>query len=402
MNSHSGILTIPPRIESREVRRRQDRARQAAEGRSLSGLLAWGRGGQDHLHYADLYYLTNYYPNFVVLPNPEPALVGGGWSARGHGALVLPVEGPSTLIVDTKAFRDELSVADDVVYSEDVVGATAEAIARLVPNGIVGIMGSDSLCWSWHEALARTAGARLVHADDIGPQLRLIKSEGELALLRAAAVLGSRAVDAAMEAAVPGATEAEYAAAGIHEVVLGGGVVAGMGISSGPCAHSYCQSQPAPYDGRYVLRAGDMVRLDLYGSIDGYWFDIARGSVVGRQPTEEQQAVLDAARDSVLAGVAAIAPGVTFADVAHRCQEVYDSSVCSARGIALASGYSWGHSLGLAPEPPYLDFGTSIEIRPGMCISVEKRISAPGIGGTSHEESVIVTEDGCEKTSLAR
>ncbi len=69
--------SLPPRIESQEYRSRQDRAREEAANRSLSGLLAWGRGGQDPVHYADLYYLTDYYSNMVVSPTPEPAALAG-------------------------------------------------------------------------------------------------------------------------------------------------------------------------------------------------------------------------------------------------------------------------------------------------------------------------------------
>jgi Xaa-Pro aminopeptidase len=398
-------VSLPPRIEAQEFRSRQDRARVASAARSLSGLVAWGRAGMTYDHYADLYYLSNFYSNFVVSPDPVPALTDpltGQWSARGHGALIIPTDGPSTLVVDSQAYRDDLVVADEVVFSRDVVGATAAALKRAIPRGCVGIIGTDALAWRWYEGLVGVVGPRLIDADDIGPLLRLLKSDGELALLRAAADLGTCAVDALMDAATPGVTEAEVAAAGFHAVVGGGGVVTGMGLSCGPYAHMYCQSQPAPYDGRYVLREGDMARVDFYGSIDGYWFDIGRTKVIGSEPSDNQLAMINAARDSVLAGVEAVAPGVTLAEVARRCQEVYDSSTFARRGLAEPAIYCWGHSLGLAPEPPFIDLGSSTEIRPGMCLAIEKHIFAPGIGGATYEDDLVVTEDGCEVTSRAR
>ena len=71
------IGSLPPRIAREEYCSRQERARAAAADRSLAGLLAWGRGGQDPLHYADLFYLANYYSNMVVSPTPEPAALAG-------------------------------------------------------------------------------------------------------------------------------------------------------------------------------------------------------------------------------------------------------------------------------------------------------------------------------------
>src|SRR3712207_9381322 len=80
-----------------------------------------------------------------------------------------------------------------------------------------------------------------------------------------------------------------------------GGALYGLGLSSGPWAHTFSPSTPAAY-GRRRLEAGDMLRLDLYGSFEGYLFDFGRSRVVGRPPTQQQQEILDAVRDSVQSG----------------------------------------------------------------------------------------------------
>jgi Xaa-Pro aminopeptidase len=141
-----------------------------------------------------------------------------------------------------------------------------------------------------------------------------------------------------------------------------------------------------------------MIRLDLYGSIDGYLFDFGRSRVVGQPPTQEQQEILDAVRDSVQAGIEFLRPGETLGAVARRCEEVLGASSYAHRhGPPWATmGGTWGHSLGLDWGAPWIESTSSTVIRPGMCFAMERRIEAPGIGGANYENNVIVTDTGPE------
>jgi len=55
-----------------------------------------------------------------------------------------------------------------------------------------------------------------------------------------------------------------------------------------------------------------------------------------------------------------------------------------------------GHGLGLEiHEPPFLDVGYNLELKPGMVVSIE-----PGIynnyGGFRHSDTVLITKNGYE------
>jgi Xaa-Pro dipeptidase len=280
-----------------------------------------------------------------------------------------------------------------------LVESLIATVAERVPVGTdIALVGGEALAWRWGRELdARLPEHRLVEADDLGAGLRLVKSEAELDLLRAAGEVGARAVDAAMEAAVPNATEAEVGAAAIAEIIRAGGALYGLGLSSGPWAHTFSPSTPAAYS-RRRLTAGDMIRLDLYGSIDGYLFDFGRSRVVGRPPTQEQQEILDAVRDSVHAGTELLRPGETLGAVARRCEEVLSASAYARRhGLPQTTmGGTWGHSLGLDWGAPWIESASSTVIRSGMCFAIERRIEAPGIGGANYENDVIVTDAGPE------
>jgi Xaa-Pro dipeptidase len=381
-------------IERTEYDARQAAARELARERGFSALVAWSRGGSTQDHYADVYYLTGFYTHQPFIPDES-----GRWRAHGHTALVLPVDGLGTLLMDMTELQDPKPAADRVRYTEDLVESLATTVVDKVPcNTDVALLGGEALAWRWGRELGvRLTEHRFIEADDLAAELRLIKSEVELDLLRSAGEIGVRAVDAAMEAALPGITEAEVAAAAISEIVRSGGALYGLGLSSGSWAHTFSPSTPAAYS-RRRLDAGDMIRLDLYGSIDGYLFDFGRSRVVGQRATQEQQEILDAVKDSVQAGTEFLRPGEILGAVARRCEEVLgDSSYARRHGLPWATmGGSWGHSLGLDWGSPWIESTSSTVIRPGMCFAIEQRIEAPGIGGANYENNVIVTDTGPE------
>jgi ectoine hydrolase len=393
------VTAALPRITAQEFRDRQERLRGRMGDRGLAGMLVWSRGASTQDQYADVYYLSNFYSHYPAVPDAD-----GRWRAKGYGGLVVPIEGPVSLVTDLASFRDDLTYVDRVITDQDVVGAAIRALRQDVPSGgPIGILGSPALSWRWYLALVEGVGDRFVSADDLGPELRLIKSPAEQALLRAAGQVGVLGVEAVMDAAVPGATEAEVAAAGFEAALGAGGMVYGISLSTGPYAHFYSQSQPAPFDSRHELREGDMARVDFYGSVDGYLFDFGRSRVVGREPDEVQQQLLDVARDSVRAGIGAVRPAATLGDVARAADRAFAASAFARSGKGLAPEFgSWGHSLGLNWEAPYIDSESDLVIEPGMCLAVEKRVAVPGIGGATYEDDVLVTMDGCEILTPAR
>jgi Xaa-Pro aminopeptidase len=394
------VTSALPRIAAEEFRERQERLRARMGDRGLAGVLVWSRGATTQDQYADVYYLSNFYSHYPAVPDAN-----GRWRAKGYAGLVVPIDGPVTLVTDLASFRDDLTYVDRVITDQDLVGAAIRALREDVAagGGPIGVLGSPALSWRWYLALVDGVGDRFISADDLGPELRLIKSPAEQALLRAAGEVGVLGVEAVMDAAVPGATEAEVAAAGFAAVLGAGGMVYGISLSTGPYAHFYSQSQPAPFDSRHELREGDMARVDFYGSVDGYLFDFGRSRVVGREADEVQRQLLDVARDSVRAGIAALRPGATLGEVARAADRAFAASAFVRSGRGLAPEFNtWGHSLGLNWEAPYIDADSDLVVEPGMCLAVEKRVAIPGVGGATYEDDVLVSADGCEILTPAR
>jgi Xaa-Pro aminopeptidase len=374
-------------IPADEYRERQDRLREAGRARGLEAIVAFSRGGGTHDRVGDALWLAG-----LAAAQPFVPDLPGHWRAAGHVAVIVPMDGPATAVIETDELQAQ-PVVDRVIVSGDVIAAVAEEVGA----GRVGVLGADVLPASWWDAIP----ARLEPADEIAWRLRRVKSPAERQLLRAAGALGARAVSAALAAAVPGASEATVAAALFETVVGEGGAVYDIVVSSGEASGTLGPSGGAAGAARWTtrpLRAGELLRLDTYGSLGGYWFDFARSLVVGGEPAPEQAELLDALRSSVQAGIEMLRPGVRLADVARRCERVLaESAHVSRHGVPdhTMSGF-WGHGLGVGWEPPWIGPDSDEVVAPGMCLAVERRAAVPGLGGAQYEDDVLVGADGPE------
>lgn len=217
-------------IIAAEFAERRVKATAAARERGLKGLLVCSRGGGTTDRYGDVMYLTNFYTAFPYIPDRAP-----DWTARAHAFVLLPVDGAEVLVADMAVEDDAHVPIDDIVVAADMVEALVRELkARGMAEGEVGIVGADVLTWGAHQALARELPTlSLTDAGDILETLRMIKSPGEIALLRHSSAVGSRTTDAMIEATKPGVTHGEVMLAGLGVLVPAGGLLYNSFMSSG-------------------------------------------------------------------------------------------------------------------------------------------------------------------------
>ena len=123
----------------------------------------------------------------------------------------MPVGEDGTLVVEIPDWREDLVAIDDVRVSLDLWAGLAETLrSRGLADAHIGLIGRESLL---HIAVDRIRdelpGLTLSWADDLIEDLRRYKSDSEIVLVREATRVGCEMVEAFVEAAVPGATEAD-------------------------------------------------------------------------------------------------------------------------------------------------------------------------------------------------
>lgn len=395
-----GRGTVEPIAASEYVERRA-RLRAAVAERGLDGLLVVSRGANGADWGADIVYLTNHYSAFPQIPDRP-----GQWSGRGHSGLVMPAGEEGTLVVEIPDWRRDLVAIDDVRVELDLWSGLATAIGdRGLGSGHVGLIGRESLL---HAAVDRIKevhpNLRLSWADDLVEDMRRIKSPAEIGLMRESTRVGCAMVEAFVEAAVPGATEADCVLAALDRGIPMGAFPLDIPVASGPNVDHFLWERMPSWDTERRLEAGDMIHPDMYGTVNGYFYDMVRTTVAGRSVTDAQREVLEASVVVVEHIVEAMAPGVT-------CGELFERGAAwlgehgfeipgaeATEGVALLgqSYPSFGHSLGLAWENPSLVPGEDVPLEPNMVIAVEAEVGRPGAGTGAFEHNVLVTESGVE------
>jgi Xaa-Pro aminopeptidase len=398
------VATFDPEhaIAPAEFRERQDRARAAAAERGLDGIVVWSRGGGPVDMSADVVYLANHYSQ-----QPYMADHAGIGRARSHGVLVLPVAGPSILVIDVPWWRPDLAVADEVRTGNDVIAKAADAMRSAGLDGRrVGLVGASHMTAAAYLGFVEALpSVDLVRVDDLIERLRIYKSPAEVVAMRAAIALGDEAVKAAMDAAVVGATEADCAAQAAAVVARAGGVLYDAACASGAQAHYFTWAR-MPSSSLRPLERGDMFHMDCYGALAGYFWDFGRTRVAGDDPTDQQRDLVEASIDVVDAVCAAVRPGVTASQVyAVGERAMAESPVIAAIPVEAADTEGFpavGHGIGLGWEAPWLTPADQTMLVPGMTIAVETLIGHRTLGGGFFEENGVVTETGFEVLTTAR
>jgi Xaa-Pro aminopeptidase len=388
-------------IPRMEYTQRRERLRTLAAERGLDGLLVVSRGANGADWGADIVYLTNHYSAFPQIPDRP-----GQWSGRGYAGLVMPTDAEGTLVVEIPDWRTDLVAIDDVRVELDLWAGLAAALRdRGLASARVGLIGRESLL---HITIDRIRDElpelRLSWADDLIEDMRRIKSSSEISLMRESTRVGGEMVQAFVEAALPGATEADCVLAAMQAGIPQGAFPLDIPVASGEHVDHFLWDRMPSWNWQRQLQPGDMIHPDMYGTVGGYFYDMVRTTVVGRSVTDAQREVLEASIAVVEHIIDGMGPGVVCGDLFARgadwlSEHGFDvPGSVESQGVALLgqSYPSFGHSIGLAWENPSLVPGEQAILQPGMVMAVEAEVGRPGAGTGAFEHNLLVTDDGVE------
>ncbi len=222
-----------------------------------------------------------------------------------------------------------------------------------------------------------------------------IKNSRELREMKEACVISAKALKLGGEAVEPGVTTGEIdrlirrfiESAGATPSFLGyGGFPASACISvNGTVIHGI--------PGKQVIKAGDIVSIDVGAYLNGYHGDNAATFAAG-DITPEAKALIDATRESLYEGIRAATAGNRVGDIGAAVQRYVE-----VRGYSVVRQFV-GHGVGtdLHEDPSVPNFGTpgrGPRLLPGMTLAIE-----PMVNAGSHEVKILgdgwttVTKDG--------
>lgn len=222
-------------------------------------------------------------------------------------------------------------------------------------------------------------------AGELLGSLRLRKSVREQEAIAATARLVSDCIDLAMSLARPGTTERELQRQ-IRSVLEAGGaestefVLVQAGPHTASCHHRADETE---------LRVGEPVLIDIAVSVNGYYADITQQVFLGPPPPDYLH-VYDVVAAAQQAAVDAAQPGGTVGAVDRAASRIIGDA-----GFGEWADSRTGHGLGLdVHEAPSVVEGNTMELVPGVVITIEPGIYLPGRFGVRIEDTVLVSESG--------
>lgn len=173
----------------------------------------------------------------------------------------------------------------------------------------------------------------------------------------------------------PGITTAELDSVAEKAIRDGGGKPAFKGYRgfTGSICASVNEEVVHGIPGPRKLKQGDLISVDVGVELDGYFADAARTWSVG--PAEEsKQRLIEAARKSFEAGLAAYRPGCRIGDLSAAIQESIESG--GYQVVRDFVGHGIGRQLHEEPQVPnYGKRGQGPRIVPGLVLALEPMVT---------------------------
>lgn len=298
------------------------------------------------------------------------------------------------LLVDpryTEQARQEAAAFSVIEVQESWADVLAGLVADHGWSGL-GFEDEHLSCRQFKSLEEKLTSVRFVPLAGVD-ELRAVKSEEEIALIRQGVKLVDEAFAFILSRIVPGRREREVALD--IEVFLRRHGAAGVSfptiVASGPRA-----AMPHGVASERVIGYHETVIIDCGAVYAGYCSDFTR-TVVTTGPLPWQKELYSIVLEAQEAAIAAVRAGAEAREV-----DAAARSIIEARGYGAYFGHGTGHGLGLAVhEAPRVGKKEGRRLEAGMVITVEPGIYLPGRGGVRIEDVVVVREDGCEVLTRA-
>jgi len=310
----------------------------------------------------------------------------------GAACLLIPKTGKGIIYVygvnyeqakaEGKAFKVEL-----VKYGENLLDKIVAQVRTLKINKLA----VDAVSVENYRGLARRlrGKAKLKIQTGMVWELRKVKDEEELKLMRKAAELTSEGMKTAYEVIKPGIKEYEVAAEIEYAMRRRGSwgtsfdTIVASGVRSA-FPHGGCTDRK--------IRRGDLVVVDIGAVYKYYCSDMTRTMVAGK-PSGKQKKIYEIVRKAQEKAFEATKPKAKAKDLDAIARKVIDDA-----GYGEYFVHSLGHGVGLEiHEQPRLSRESKDKLTAGNVITIEPGIYIVGFGGIRIEDTILVRKRGAEK-----
>jgi Xaa-Pro aminopeptidase len=247
----------------------------------------------------------------------------------------------------------------------------------------------EALVVKLKEQSSGRSNIKLVSLENPVKTLRMVKEPQEIELLKQAAILGSQGFDYVCTLLKPGVTEIEVSQK--LEIFWKGQGAKGPAFEP-IIAFGKNSSMPHYRSGNVELKQGDVVLVDIGVNLNNYQSDMTRMVFIG-QPPEQISVIHPIVERAQQVALEICKPGTLIKDIDAIARQFIDS-----QDYGLNFTHGIGHGVGLdiheLPNMRFQSAFSSLELRPGMVLTVEPGIYLPRVGGVRIEDTIAITDTG--------
>jgi len=317
---------------------------------------------------------------------------------RNVARIFLPQNGEPTVIV----FDEEIESARQATGIKDVRGwrspqelmRTFLSVAKEygVRNKKVGFCMHSTPAFLLYRFLRSNPEARVIENEEILMPLRYVKDADEISLMRKAADVADKGLEAAVSAIAPGTTEIEVAGEAEFAMRKAGAMrfATSTFVDSGP--HSLHLHGATL---RRKIQNGDVVIMDVHPIVDMYACDAARTFICGAA-NSEQNALIELYAKTQETVIGEMRPGWKVSQVSEMFSNLFTEK---GYGFQWISGPI--HGVGLEfeewPHPSHYPSHQQLQIRENWTLAIGHSILAVrSIGGIRIEDTILMGAEGGE------
>ncbi|MEQ8676862.1 MAG: Xaa-Pro peptidase family protein [Aggregatilineales bacterium] len=341
----------------------------------------------------DLQYLAGVprdIPNYGQTMHPGAWLEGAWMTANHNPVLALP-----RMTAEFGGLGSVQGIDLRILGDMDSPAAMVKSILSgfdlpEVPRIAISDLTSGETIVALHELLP---GATFISATEILRQLRVIKSEDEIAVMRQAGEITEAAFTDVIASLKHGMTELDIVAEVDYQLRRHGSLGPSFTTSlynSGPNHPLLFGQREATW--KRVLMPPVSILFDFGAAFSGFCYDFGRTVFFG-EPDAEMQRVYRLIMDAQAAGIAALRAGqVTTAQVDAAARKVIEDA-----GYGETFRHRLGHGIGMdVHEPPFLIASDQTPVQEGMLFTIEPSITQFNTFSARVEDVVVARPDGGE------
>ncbi len=288
--------------------------------------------------------------------------------------------------------RNEAKAFSPIIIKRPMNEHISELLEKMNAKA-VGYESSHITDHTARDLKRRYDAAEWVPLPNFGEDIRAVKDEGEISLIRRAASIADSALDCLVKKISRGMTERGCAAYLEYMMALGGSerpafdTIAASGVR-GAMPHATPCDIPIP--------ESSLLTLDFGACVGGYMSDITRTLHIG-SPEPELLKLWNIVYDVQQKCIAKAAAGITCRDISE-----YQLELFSEYGMDKYVMHSLGHGVGLAiHEAPTVSTRSDASLSENMVITIEPGLYIEGLGGVRIEDTVLITATGAEPLTRA-